>query len=176
MKWIDNNFPMVIIGVWLCFPAMILVAETEYVRSDWGRWADYDRDCQNTRAEVLIERSLTPVVLSDNGCRVVVGMWIDHYTGEKLTLAGDIDIDHMVPVYWAHVNGGHAWPRLLKRVFYNDWDNLAVTRNTVNRQKGAKAPDQWIPLGCHAYMRHWKKMAKKYQLTGAITSPACEDT
>lgn len=40
-----------------------------YNRNDWGAsWADADKDCQNTRQEVLIQESLIPVTLDSTGC------------------------------------------------------------------------------------------------------------
>ena len=47
-----------------------------YSREDWKHWTDADRDCQNTRNEVLIEESITAVTFRTNdGCRVATGQW-----------------------------------------------------------------------------------------------------
>lgn len=83
-----------------------------YNRSDWGRWIDADHDCQDTRQEVLIRQSEVPVTFkTDKHCHVVSGKWTDPYTGEVITNASDLDIDHMVPLKEAHDSGGWQWTR-----------------------------------------------------------------
>ena len=52
-----------------------------YDRTVFGGWSDEDGDCQNTRHERLIERSLEPVELTDDGCLAATGRWYDPYTG-----------------------------------------------------------------------------------------------
>ena len=50
-----------------------------YDRGHWGGWRDADRDCLNTRHEVLEEESLVPVTFSADGCKVISGRWDDPY-------------------------------------------------------------------------------------------------
>ena len=42
-----------------------------YDRGDWDHWTDEDGDCRNTRHEVLVAESQTPVTYrEERGCRV----------------------------------------------------------------------------------------------------------
>ena len=81
-----------------------------YDRKDYRHWIDADGDCQNTRHEVLIDESQTPVTFkTDKGCRVVSGNWLGVYSGDDFTNASKLDIDHLVPLKEAHESGGYAW-------------------------------------------------------------------
>lgn len=138
----------------------------EYDRDEWGGWIDADGDCQNTRAEVLIEESLVEVAL--DGCRVVEGEWFDPWSGMTYYSARYVDIDHHVPLYHAHNAGGSAWDEDLKTEFANDAENLNARSSSLNRIKGAKGPDEWRPPeeSSHCeYARQWEDVKKKYRLT-----------
>ena len=139
-----------------------------YDREAWsgGGWADADGDCQDTRAETLIIESLAEV--EQDGCRVVSGLWADLWTGERFLLAGDLQIDHHVPVYNAHISGGGEWDSRQRMRFYNDLDNLNAVGAATNRDKGAKGPDEWRPplrASWRRYAEQWLSVKRKYGLS-----------
>ena len=121
----------------------------EYNRDDWPHWTDYNKDCQDTRQEVLIEESLEPVVYkSDDACSVASGKWYGAYTDQFYYDPSELDIDHLIPLKNAHISGGYQWDKYMKSEFANRLlspDNLIAVSASANRSKGAKAPDEWKP-------------------------------
>jgi len=137
------------------------VPSTRYNRKDWPHWIDEDNDCQNTRAEILIESSQVPVKFKRNrGCTVSHGLWIGPYTGMTFTQASDLDIDHVVPLAHAHRTGGAKWSRKQKRRFANDPDNLLAVDDRTNQEKGDKGPVRWKP----PMESYWCEYARRWQL------------
>ena len=67
---------------------------SQYDRDLFGGWADFDKDCQNTRHELLQELSTSTFTLNDRQCRVLRGRWYDPYTDRFFT-GKDVDIDHL---------------------------------------------------------------------------------
>jgi len=122
----------------------------QYDRSVFGGWADEDQDCQNTRHERLIARS-DPVELSEDGCQVLSGRWIDPYTGNTHTSAQALEIDHVVPLL-----------RL------GTWGKpMGLGEATVNRSKGAASPLDWLPpseaFACE-YLLRFVRVVDRYEL------------
>ena len=141
-----------------------------YDRDEWDHWVDDDRDCENARAEVLIAESRRSVTYRANGCTVDTGLWVGPWGGRTFTQASQVDIDHHVPLYNAHISGGHAWNRNRKRAYANDLalaSALQATENGVNRAKGAGAPDEWKPpvqASWCRYAQDWVEVKHKYSL------------
>ena len=123
----------------------IASAAPEYDRDAFGGWADDDGDCLNTRHELLAELSTGPVQFSANECRVVRGRWLDPYTDQIFTESSDLDVDHLVPLYWAWQRGAWSWSDDKKQKFGNDPRNLFAVDNGTNRSKSAKGPLEWLP-------------------------------
>lgn len=143
-------------------------ANAQYNRKDWKHWSDFDKNCQNTRAEVLISRSLKPVTFKGNKkCTVSTGLWDDYYYNEKLDKASKVDIDHLIPLKHAYESGGLEWSRQKKEQFSNDPENLVITNLKYNRTKGAKTILEWLPIdrkyACK-YVSDWFYVKNKYQL------------
>lgn len=140
-----------------------------YNRSEWsgGRWADANKDCLNTRHEVLKARSLVAVKKDPKGCRVITGQWQDFYSKDVYKKASLLEIDHVVPVKLAHELSQGQWSPEKKRLFYNDMDNLVVTSKKHNASKGANDILMWQPaekLAACRQMQVWMKIKKKYNL------------
>ena len=140
-----------------------------YNRSDWPHWSDNDGDCQNTRHELLLSQSLTEVTFkTEDECIVMYGSWYDNYSGNAFNDSKELDLDHVVPLKFAHGHGGDTWPRDKKQQFANDIDNLLLVSASLNRQKGAKGLDEWLPPN-HSYrceyIAHFNAIMAKYGLT-----------
>ena len=125
-----------------------------YDRVEWKHWIDEDRDCQNTRHEVLIEESLKKVAFKDDRqCQVATGSWLAPYTGIVVTDATKLDVDHVVPLKNAHDSGGWAWGKDKKAAYANEMgyaNQLIAVTASANRKKGASGPEKWKPTN-HDY-------------------------
>ena len=138
-----------------------------YDRSLYDHWIDEDGDCQNARHELLQQLSTGPVTLNPNGCTVSHGRWNDPYTDEIFTSSRDMDIDHMVPLAWAHAHGADRWTADLRRKFANDPVNLFAVHASANRSKGARGPLEWLPTnaGFHCqYVTRFHRIVLTYKL------------
>lgn len=143
-----------------------------YERSAFGHgWDDANGDCQDNRAEALIAASTTTVRFADDRrCRVSTGRWISPFTGKVIQNSSDIDIDHVVPLAWAWERGAKEWSREERVQFANDPVNLLPVEASLNRSKGAKGPEEWLPpAGQCGYVARFVRIVKQYSLTP--TSP-----
>lgn len=144
----------------------------EYSRSDWKHWNDTDRDCQDTRAEVLIEESSVPATFkNERRCLVISGLWEGPYTGSTFTEASEVDIDHLVPLKNAHLSGGWQWDAERKEDYANsmatDFHLIAVEKY-ANRAKGARGPEEWQPSDSSyhcQYAYYWIAVKAEWGLT-----------
>jgi hypothetical protein len=138
-----------------------------YNEADWPFDEDFDGDCQNTRNEILVATSRTPVRYTNpRNCEARTGEWFDEYTGETFTVAAQIDLDHIIPLRYAHNQGGDRWPLNKKVAFANDPMNLILTERSEIRRKGERGPTRYLPRDEYqcAYVRQWLAIAEKYDL------------
>ena len=105
---------------------------------------------------------------TDNICQVAVGEWYDPYSDETFVDSSALDLDHIVPLKFAHGHGGDKWSRDKRQVFANDPNNLLLVKASLNRQKGAKGLDEWLPPN-HAYrceyIERFMDIVDEYSLT-----------
>ena len=141
-----------------------------YNRKLYRHWTDADGDCQDTRQEVLIDESIEPVVLDDDGCKVLSGRWHDPYTAKTITVPAQLDIDHFVPLAEVHRSGGYAWDAEKRAAYANDLTNrqtLITVQASANRSKADKDPAHWMPANkayrCE-YVATWVAVKEKWGL------------
>jgi len=140
-------------------------------RNTYNHWIDADGDCQTTRHEVLIRDSQIGVDFRDSSeCKVDSGAWIDPYTGNTITDARDIDIDHMVPLLNTHMSGGWNWTPERREEYANfmdDSDHLVSVLDSENQAKGGKGPDEYMPTNedfhCE-YVENWIRIKRDWGL------------
>ena len=141
---------------------------SKYDRNLFGGWSDTDRDCQNMRHELLQELSTAVVSFSQNTCRVTRGRWLDPYTDKIFYQSRLLDIDHLVPLKYSWDRGAHAWTSKKRRQFANDPINLFAVEKSVNRQKSASGPAEWLPpnikFRCQ-YITRFQRVVKLYALS-----------
>ena len=153
---------------------------SSYKRALWKHWVDEDKDCQDTRTEVLI-RDARPSTIKYKGekeCEVRSGEWVDPYTGKTFNDPAKLDVDHLVPLKQAHDSGGLAWPREKRALYANylgyRWHLVAVDASE-NRKKGAKGPDEYRPplKSTHCqYAQAWGSVKAAWGLRTTATERA----
>ena len=134
---------------------------------DWDYEQDFDGDCQSTRQEMLVLTSRIPVSYTNpRNCTVRTGEWLDEYTGKMFTVATQMDLDHVIPLIYAHSHGGDRWPPEKKLAFANDPVNLMLVEKREIRRKNFAGPNRYLPreeFQCQ-YARMWEGIAEKYDL------------
>ncbi|KAK0624056.1 hypothetical protein B0T14DRAFT_536700 [Immersiella caudata] len=146
------------------------VDDGTYDRDLFPTWNTIEGSC-NTR-EYVLKRDGTNVVVN-SACTATSGSWKSPFDGATWTQASDVDIDHMVPLKNAWVNGAKSWTTSKRSQFANDISSpelWAVTDN-VNQAKGDKSPDAWKPPLTSFYCTYAKSWVQvKYKWALSITS------
>lgn len=142
-------------------------ASVPYNRKDYKHWIAIQGAC-DTRETALV-RDGSDVVTDPSTCKVTSGSWVDPYSGETFTDAKKMDIDHLIPLQYAHQHGGASWDAAKKQSYANDLDTVLLTVSArENRSKGAAGPGEYMPplksYRC-AYSQRWVAVSEKYGLT-----------
>ena len=164
--------------------------EDSYERRAFGSgWKDLDSDGQNERAEILIRfhrKRGTLAFATDDEKRVVSGLWFCRFTGELFEEAGDLDIDHMVPLKAAWLAGAHAWDKARREQYANGYGIKSRKRSwllpvsaSANRSKGARGPDEWLPTRAEYHARYcalWVRIKAYWSLSVTAAERAALET
>jgi Protein of unknown function (DUF1524)/Excalibur calcium-binding domain len=135
-----------------------------YDRAKFRHWVDANRDCQDTRDEVLAAESRTRI----RACDVRRGRWFSYYDRRTWRNSGDVDIDHLVALAEAWDSGAKRWRAGTRNRYANDLGDrrslVAVTDN-VNMSKSDRDPADWLPrFGKCRYVREWTAVKLRWSL------------
>lgn len=150
-------------------------SRTGYQRTLFEHWIDADGDGCDTRDEVLISEADDPVSVG-SGCSLSGGRWYSYYDGVSQTDAGDLDIDHLVPLAEAWDSGASDWSAARRRDYANDLGDaralIAVTA-AENRSKGDQDPAEWLPAKQQCrYVEEWVAIKHRWSLAIDSTEKA----
>ncbi len=137
-----------------------------YSRDRFPHWSGQGNSC-DTREVVLQKQGAN--VKNDKECKAVEGSWVSPYEGLTITNAGEMDIDHTVPLAEAWRSGAAAWTDEDRKKFANDLGvQLVATSAKTNRSKGDQDPAKWKPPAqgywCK-YSKDWIAVKSVYKLT-----------
>lgn len=148
-------------------------AENQYYnrKEQYGSgWVDTDHNGCDTRNDVLRQNGRN-VKLHKNGCIVLSSTIHDVYNGvdiQQTHKGGQIEIDHIVPLSYAHQHGAAHWTQEKRVEFANDIENLLPVSSKDNSSKGDKGPADWRPTdvsySCQ-YGKSFLHIIEKYDLT-----------
>lgn len=139
---------------------------TGYTREKFPHWITIEGNC-NTR-ETILKRDADEVTVGSD-CYPTSGKWYSQWDGVTKTSAGDISIDHQVPLAEAWRSGASSWTTQKRQDFANDVSGtelIAVTSG-VNSSKGDRDPSAWKPprAGSHClYSKMWVHAKHKWGL------------
>jgi len=143
-----------------------VAAETRsgYDRAKFQGWIDVDRDCRDTRDEVLAAESLVSV----RGCDIQTGRWRSYYDGAVTRDSSSFDIDHVVALAEAWDSGARRWTAATRSRYANDLGDsrtLVAVSASSNRSKGDRDPAEWMPpLAKCRYIQQWVAVKIRWRL------------
>lgn len=137
---------------------------TGYSRDDFNHWITPSGTNCNTRESVLKRDGDGVSVGTD--CYPTDGSWFSEYDGVTLSAAGDVDIDHVIPLAEAWRSGAQQWTATERQNFANDLTGpqLIAVSASSNRSKGDQDPSTWLPTRTSyrcTYAKMW--VATKYR-------------
>ena len=158
-----------------------------YTRDEWGEdWSARGNGC-TTRDLVLIRQSNGAARRGADcalRCPTAQPCWVSPYDGRPTADAGDLQIDHRVPLKEAARSrvltggrpgpgAGRVWTAAQKHAYYEDQANLVAVTSSVNESKSDGDPADWRP----AERTVWCDYATRYiqtKLRYRLTADAAE--
>ena len=164
----SNRLWLLLVGSMIAAALLIFTvaaAVEPYNRDRFKHWSDLDGDGLDTREELIVDQSL-----GREG-----KFWVCPYTGMVFTDPSEMDVDHVVSLNTAWYCGASEWTDARREQFANDPENLLLVWGPVNRSKGDKTPEQWLPSNVSFwdnYVEITRRIYYKYDMECLEPDPA----
>lgn len=91
--------------------------------------------------------------------------WLCKYSGKSYRIDDSLDIDHIVPLKYAHTHGLDTAVATKKKAFGKDTLNLVQVDAHLNRSKGDKGPSEFMPVNNRCfYVARWDAVTSAYRI------------
>jgi len=141
---------------------------TGYKRTLFKHWVGTGNGCDSRKSVIISEAIVKPIV--EKGCVIKGGEWLSIYDNVKVTDAGKLDVDHMVPLAEAWDSGAYVWDAKKKEMYANDQidaRHLIAVTGSSNRSKSDQDPASWIPTNKNyacEYINNWISIKLRWSL------------
>lgn len=127
---------------------LLNISSSTYDRKDWISSSSWTKARNRTLARDRIEN-----------------YWICKYSSVKIKKKSEVDIDHIIPLKYAHDHCGDVLPEQKKRQLATDNDNLVSTSRHENRSKGDDGILEYMPSDNQCwYIQQWDIVYRRYGL------------
>ena len=162
-----------LIRIFVSLLVTLSLSVAAYDRSDYPHWNDADGDGCDARCEALISQSVFYVVAEENG-KPVYGLWLSPYDGIMVTLASELDADHIVALAEADRLGASGWSEQEREEFANDPENILIVTRSANRSKSSHDESAWLPSNIRSWETYINRRNYIYNKYGLDSSRARE--
>lgn len=171
MNRLEKIAAIALISIFVSSCLSLPAKSSDSIRGLFRHWSDLDNDQLDTRQEELISHSIQIedgkhlVVILDN--KASSGIWVCPYSGTVIKDPKQLDLDHIVPIKFAYDHGAYNWSDSERELFANDPENLIPVLAVLNRAKGAKGPEEWLPPNIYyipEYIKQFSYICQKYKL------------
>jgi hypothetical protein len=115
--------------------------------------------------QFFLKATSEEVTINNQDNMIIQGLWRCPFSLRAMRTQNEFAVSHIVPIEYAHDNGGANFSLAKKTEFANDFENLIVTHKSIAIQR-QRAEGMWLPEENRCwYLKRFDRMMKKYKLS-----------